>query len=104
MNNAMISVKLPEDLLEAAKARAKDLGISLNGFIRNLLKKDLKQPSMNLGIEIDESKVPVLNLKPSKMLQEAIEAAREDIKNGETISFGSKEEMFDYMQAIIDKN
>src|SRR6266404_5204743 len=92
MNTTSLHVKIEPTIKEQAQKTAAELGMSLSGVVKALLRQFIR--TKRLSVDLPE----IPNARTRKSLKQSME----DIKAGRTISFKNNEEVFSYLDSLIE--
>jgi addiction module RelB/DinJ family antitoxin len=91
MNTTSLHIKIEPTIKAAAQKTADELGLSLSGVVKALLRQFIR--TKRLSVDLPE----IPNAHTRKILKQA----EEDMKAGRGISFKSSKEALSYIDALI---
>ena|SRR6266446_6635476 len=91
MNTTSLHVKIEPTIKEQAQKTADELGLSLSGVVKALLRQFIR--TKRLSVDLPE----IPNARTRKSLKQSME----DIKAGRVLSFASKKDVLDYLDKEI---
>jgi len=92
MNTTSLHVKIELTIKREAQKTAAELGLSLSGVVKALLRQFIR--TKRLSVDLPE----IPNARTRKILKQA----EEDIKAGRTISFKNSKEELSYLDSLIE--
>lgn len=92
MYTAVINVKTHPEIKSQAKKIAEELGFSLSSLVNAYLRQLIKTKTVIFSTVSEE---------PSAYMIKMLKQAEKEIKNGDVISFSSKEEELHYLDNLI---
>lgn len=92
MNTTSIHIKVEEDIKNQAQRVAEDLGLSLSGVIKALLKQFVRTKQLSVGTREEI---------PNQYFIKSLRKSEEDVKAGRVISFESGDDAIKYVSSLI---
>lgn len=92
-----LNIKIEDKDKQAAQQLARDLGLSLSGVLKALLKDFIRTKRLNVALQGAEEAL-------SDWAKEELRKSEADIKTGRVISFKTPEEELAYLDQLIARN
>src|SRR5437867_894171 len=92
MNTTSLHVKIEPIIKEQAQKTADELGLSLSGVVKVLLRQFIR--TKRLSVDLPEI--------PNARTRKSLKQSEKDIKAGRSISFKSSKEELSYLDSLIE--